>query len=135
MFRHSTGHRTGSIVDPTMVSGHVLNISAAAKVYMVHNHPGGNTSPSNEDLHITRLLRNIFSAHGIEMSSLIVAGQKYRNIHRRNAETIQPTRRTTKIPVKRDRPYDTARRGSIRTDRQLRRGHSGNKGSVWQPGR
>ena len=51
---------------------------AATSVILVHNHPSGQLSPSNEDLSITRQLVSVGEMVGIPVHDhLIIAGNKY----------------------------------------------------------
>ena len=51
---------------------------AATSVILVHNHPSGQLSPSNEDLSITRQLVSVGEMIGIPVNDhLIIAGNKY----------------------------------------------------------
>lgn len=49
----SLGARDASLVDPVLVFRQAI-IKVASSILMVHNHPSGDTTPSAEDLAITR---------------------------------------------------------------------------------
>jgi DNA repair protein RadC len=42
------------LVDPKIIFKHAINTFAAASMILVHNHPSGNTKPSDHDLAITK---------------------------------------------------------------------------------
>lgn len=52
----STGGIDGTVVDPRLVFSVALT-SLAAAIILVHNHPSGNTKPSNADIAITEKLK------------------------------------------------------------------------------
>ncbi|HJY85169.1 MAG TPA: DNA repair protein RadC [Candidatus Binatia bacterium] len=72
--RVSEGSLTSSLVHPREVFNPVIRESAAA-VILVHNHPSGDPSPSQEDLHITRRLREIGEVMGVRVLDHIVIGK------------------------------------------------------------
>jgi DNA repair protein RadC len=51
----STGTQSASLVHPREVLGPALRVGAAA-LLLVHNHPSGDPTPSQEDLRLTRQL-------------------------------------------------------------------------------
>lgn len=52
----SSGGFSGTVADPKMIFGIALG-SKASSIILVHNHPSGNTSPSEADIQLTRRLR------------------------------------------------------------------------------
>jgi DNA repair protein RadC len=72
--RVSEGSLTSSLVHPREVFNPVIRESAAA-VILVHNHPSGDPSPSQEDLQITRRLREIGEVMGVRVLDHIVIGK------------------------------------------------------------
>jgi DNA repair protein RadC len=72
--RVSEGSLTSSLVHPREVFNPVIRESAAA-VILVHNHPSGDPSPSQEDLHITRRLREIGEVMGVRVLDHIIVGK------------------------------------------------------------
>ena len=57
----------------TGVRAHGIRASAAAMILM-HNHPSGDPVPSQEDLHITRRLRDVGDLLGIRVLDHLVFG-------------------------------------------------------------
>lgn len=52
-YRVSEGGVSGTVVDPKMIFSVALKC-AACSVIMAHNHPSGNTKPSQQDLDLTK---------------------------------------------------------------------------------
>lgn len=75
--RVSEGSLTSSLVHPREVFNPVIRESAAA-VILIHNHPSGDPLPSQEDLQITRRLRDIGEVMGVQvLDHLIIGKGKY----------------------------------------------------------
>jgi DNA repair protein RadC len=53
----SRGGVSGTIADPKVIFNRAL-LAQASSIILIHNHPSGNTDPSNADRDITRKLRN-----------------------------------------------------------------------------
>lgn len=53
----SRGGISGTIADPKVIFNRAL-LAQSSSIILVHNHPSGNTQPSNADRDITRKLRN-----------------------------------------------------------------------------
>lgn len=75
---HVIGHRilfTGgldrSIVHPREIYKHALAYSAA-RIIVVHNHPSGDTTPSQNDLHVTEVLEEAGMTMGIPLLDHII---------------------------------------------------------------
>ncbi len=75
---HVIGHRvlfTGgldrSIVHPREIYKHACAVSAA-RIIVVHNHPSGDTSPSQNDLRVTEVLEEAGSTMGIPLLDHII---------------------------------------------------------------
>lgn len=70
----SVGSLSASIIHPReTVKGAILNNSA--NVIFVHNHPSGVCGPSNEDIHITGILKEAFETVGITLLDSIIVGK------------------------------------------------------------
>lgn len=70
----STGSLNAAIVHPREVfKGAILNNSAG--IIFVHNHPSGDPTPSQNDVDITRRLRDTGHTTGIELMDSVVIGQ------------------------------------------------------------
>ncbi len=76
----SEGTLDASIVHPRDVFREAL-LEPAAGVILIHNHPSGNPSPSEEDLRITRQLVEAGRLLGIKVyDHVILAGEDYRSL-------------------------------------------------------
>jgi DNA repair protein RadC len=51
----STGGVSGTVADPKLIFQHALKANASSLI-LLHNHPSGNTNPSEADIHLTRKL-------------------------------------------------------------------------------
>jgi len=69
----SEGSLTASLVHPREVFNPVIRESAAA-VLFVHNHPSGDPTPSQEDMEITRRLKEVGEVMGIRVLDHVVIG-------------------------------------------------------------
>lgn len=69
----STGSLNASLVHPREVFRPALE-RAAAHLVLVHNHPSGDPTPSEEDLAITRRLQEAGRLLGIELLDHVVTG-------------------------------------------------------------
>ena len=72
--RISEGSLTSSLVHPREVFNPVIRESAAA-VILIHNHPSGDPTPSQEDLQITKRLREVGEVMGVRVLDHIVVGK------------------------------------------------------------
>ena len=70
----STGSLTASLVHPREVWRAALYLCAAAVVF-VHNHPSGDPTPSQEDLALTRRLREVAELIGVRVLDHIIIGK------------------------------------------------------------
>ena len=76
----SEGTLDASIVHPRDVFREAL-LESAAGVILLHNHPSGNPSPSEEDLRITKQLVEAGRVMGIKVyDHIILAGEDYRSL-------------------------------------------------------
>ncbi|HLT86500.1 MAG TPA: JAB domain-containing protein [Sphingobacterium sp.] len=66
-----TGGRTGVYFDRQDVYA-MANIHSTESLYLVHNHPSGNLTPSKADIHITKEIEGAVSALRIDVKSLII---------------------------------------------------------------
>jgi DNA repair protein RadC len=71
----STGSLTASLVHPREVWRAALHLCAAAVIF-VHNHPSGEPAPSQEDIEITRRLKETGEILGIRVLDHIVLGDE-----------------------------------------------------------
>lgn len=72
--QHSTGSANQSIVHPRDLSGVILDFPGAEAVYLAHNHPTGDPTPSPEDYAITKRVARVLQAAGIEVKASIQIG-------------------------------------------------------------
>ena len=72
--RISQGSLTSSVVHPREVYIPVIRESAAAVIF-VHNHPSGDPTPSQEDLMLTRRLREVGELVGIRVLDHVIIGK------------------------------------------------------------
>jgi len=76
----SEGTLEASIVHPRDVFREAL-LEPAAGIILIHNHPSGNPSPSEEDLRITKQLTEAGRLLGIKVyDHIILAGESYRSL-------------------------------------------------------
>ena len=71
----SIGSLNQSIVHPREIFKSALLASAAA-IILVHNHPSGDTTPSREDLEISKRLKEASDILGIKLLDHIVIGEE-----------------------------------------------------------
>lgn len=55
-YKVSEGGMSGTVVDPKLVFSIALK-SLASSLVLAHNHPSGNLKPSNEDINLTKKLK------------------------------------------------------------------------------
>lgn len=72
----SVGSLNQSIVHPREVFKTSL-LSSAAALIIIHNHPTGDTTPSREDLELTRRLKEAGELLGIRILDHIIIGETY----------------------------------------------------------
>jgi hypothetical protein len=100
--RYTVGTNRSSQFNTAEITGRVLNIPGAAKVYVAHNHPSARTSPSPEDLWMTEIVEAVLDLRRIEVRSLVIGGTKYETILPGAVSwprNIRPTARRTRLPV------------------------------------
>lgn len=67
------GSLNSSIVHPREVMKTAI-LSNAASVIVCHNHPSGNPEPSQEDIHVTKRLKDVGDLLGISLLDHIILG-------------------------------------------------------------
>ena len=70
----SIGSLSASIVHPREVYKTAL-LSSAAAVFFIHNHPSGDTTPSREDIEITKRLKEAGELLGIRVLDHVIIGE------------------------------------------------------------
>jgi DNA repair protein RadC len=73
IFTVSTGSLNSSIMHPREVFKRAM-LQNAASIIICHNHPSGDTTPSAEDINITKRLHEAGEILGIKLLDHIVAG-------------------------------------------------------------
>lgn len=73
IFEVSRGTLNASIVHPRDVFKRAL-LANANSIFLVHNHPSGDTTPSNEDINITNKLSDIGNLMGIKVLDHVIIG-------------------------------------------------------------
>lgn len=71
----SIGDLTSSIVHPREVLKFAIQCNAAA-IFIAHNHPSGNPTPSKEDISVTERLVMASDILGIKLLDHIIIGEK-----------------------------------------------------------
>ncbi|HQO21225.1 MAG TPA: DNA repair protein RadC [Acidobacteriota bacterium] len=83
------GTINASAVHPREIVREALRENAAA-VILAHNHPSGNTNPSEEDLSLTTTLENVLNAIDVRvLDHIIVGGDGYFSFAQKKAEKEQ----------------------------------------------
>ena len=72
----SIGSLNQSIVHPREIYKTAL-LSSAASIICIHNHPTGDSTPSSEDLEVTRRLKEAGQLLGIKVLDHIIVGDNY----------------------------------------------------------
>ena len=67
----SHGHLSGSIVHPREVFKRAL-LNNAAAIIVAHNHPSGDTTPSQEDIGVTKRLKDCGDLLGVKLLDHII---------------------------------------------------------------
>lgn len=70
----SKGSISASAVNPTAIA-HEAAKQYAAYVIIAHNHPGGYTQPSPDDLAVTEKIRSTLSAIGVSLIEHVIVGE------------------------------------------------------------
>lgn len=75
----SVGSLSASIVHPREVFKPAI-VQSAAAVAFVHNHPSGDTTPSPEDIELTRRLARAGELLGIRVLDHVIVGEDYTSL-------------------------------------------------------
>ena len=99
--RYAKGVRSSASIFASEVAGRVLNVTGASKTYIVHNHPSGDITPSAQDREMTREVRTLLDAGGIEIESLIIGIKDFLELKGSEAfsHPIPPAIRKITLPV------------------------------------
>jgi len=81
---HSSGSTSGTLIDRKIIVKMALDLLAAS-VIMVHNHPSGNTEPSDTDLRMTNEVQEALELMGIRLlDHVIVSHDNYYSLDAEN---------------------------------------------------
>lgn len=69
--KHSTGGKTGTVVDIKLLF-HMLLLHNADGFILVHNHPSGNRLPSQNDIDLTKKIKEVSKIHEISLLDHII---------------------------------------------------------------
>ena len=99
--RYSKGTSGAAPLNAVEFVGRAINIPGAAKLYWVHNHPGGLTTPSPEDLASHQTISRLARLGGMEAKGIVIAGTKWADLDDPSiSRPIRPSLRKVKVPVK-----------------------------------
>lgn len=70
----SIGTATTALVHPREVFGAALRLGAAAAIIVAHNHPSGDTEPSEEDHQVTKRLKDAGTLLGVPVLDHLIVG-------------------------------------------------------------
>lgn len=80
----SIGSLNASIVHPREVFNKAIKRSAN-KIILIHNHPSGDPTPSNEDISVTNRLKEVGNIIGIEvLDHIIIGDNRYISLKEKN---------------------------------------------------
>ncbi len=71
---HSTGTINSSSVYPREILKRVLELGASS-IIIVHNHPTGDTAPSNADINITKKIKEILKTIDVPLHDHLIVGK------------------------------------------------------------
>lgn len=101
VFKYGVGSRAGAYIYPNEIAGHFLSNKDVADVYLIHNHPSGDTKPSQEDLLLVESISNLARASDVSVTGLVIGDGKYEEIGGGDGfRTIKPLKKkAVLIPV------------------------------------
>ncbi|MFM7429853.1 MAG: RadC family protein [Flammeovirgaceae bacterium] len=80
IYKVSEGGVTGTIADPKLIFAAALKSNSSA-IILCHNHPSGNTQPSNADITLTKRCREIGELLDIKvLDHLIITNETYHSL-------------------------------------------------------
>ncbi len=86
IFRVSQGTVNASLCNPREVFIRAL-VSGASSIIILHNHPSGDSSPSDKDMMVCERLSKVSDMMGVKLSDFIIIGETYYSF-RENDNTI-----------------------------------------------
>jgi len=72
----TTGSSCATVVDVAQILRYALSQADCVGAIVAHNHPSGDTSPSPEDVAVTRKLRSGFEAVGLKLLDHLIFGEE-----------------------------------------------------------
>lgn len=81
----SQGDVKGTVAEPRMIFNYVVSRQAVAFA-VAHNHPSGNTKPSNEDDRLTRRIKTVAQELGIRFVDHIIVAEGIENYYSYNEQ-------------------------------------------------
>ncbi len=73
---HSIGSDIGTVVSVKQVIGIALKVNACSLI-LVHNHPSGNTKPSEQDIELTKRIKEAAGLFEIKVLDHLIIGDEY----------------------------------------------------------
>ena len=80
MFEVSHGTATSSLINPKEIFSR-LCLCGAVSFIIIHNHPSGDSKPSEDDMKVTKRLKECANLMGIKMLDHIIIGDTYYSIY------------------------------------------------------
>lgn len=74
--KHSIGSDTGTVVSVKQIIAIALKVNACNMI-LVHNHPSGSTKPSNQDIEITKRIKEAAGLFDIQVLDHLILGEGY----------------------------------------------------------
>lgn len=110
----SEGSLNASIVHPREALGAALGVPGVDSVYMAHNHPGGDPTPSREDVELTWRLKDVADAAGVQIAGHVVLGDNgtFSDVVTHERGQAAAAVRDKKVPVY-GRPVFRGKRASL----------------------
>lgn len=102
IIRNGKGTRNSAMVSPMDLVGDVLSVPNAASVWLSHNHPSGNMTPSQADVNLTQALRPLLNESGITLNGHIILsfGREAQAFGRNDSDASGTTETVTAKPRK-----------------------------------
>ena len=80
VYNHTTGGQAGCVIDIKMIVQSAI-LSHAKGVILCHNHPSGNTQPSEADLRVTKEIKQALNYFDISLlDHLIITPEHYNSL-------------------------------------------------------
>ncbi len=73
---HSIGSDIGTVISVKQVIGIALKVNSCSLI-LVHNHPSGNTKPSEQDIELTKRIKDAAGLFEIQVLDHLIIGDGY----------------------------------------------------------